>query len=136
MGAQYPTGCLAGRTWQNPEVQRFNGQLVSQCITDCSHHSPHPTPHCRSVPYRVTMAPSGLKDFLTTGGQFQLDRDTYKKTSGEQEPLRNTGTGTVGSRAMGSSTRAMEEGKHQDRVQWNRSSPSWGMEGQKKNHGI
>merc|ERR1711973_478093 len=79
-------------------------------------------PHLRSISYRVTMAPTGLR-FLT-GNQNQVDLETYKKSSVEGSASDSFSGNAFGQQAMGKAG----EGSPQvwGRENKGRSSPSWG----------
>merc|ERR1712210_386536 len=72
----------------------LNGKLPQRLPTSPSsrsHHSTENPSYFRPLPYRVAMAPTGLR-FLA-GNQNQVDLETYKKSSAES----SSGTSYMGS---------------------------------------
>merc|ERR1712083_1027000 len=75
-------------------AEGLNGKLPQRLPTSPSsrsHHSTENPSYFRPLPYRVAMAPTGLR-FLA-GNQNQVDLETYKKSSAES----STGPSYMGS---------------------------------------
>merc|ERR1712210_248071 len=110
----------------------LNGKLPQRLPTSPSsrsHHSTENPSYFRPLPYRVAMAPTGLR-FLA-GNQNQVDLETYKKSSVEN----NTSTSFMGSSLGQEEAHGKgDEGSHvwgkenrgRSSPHWGTSSPSWG----------